>query len=138
MVEIIYIFSGQGNLEDSDVYKLVHEEESEKSPEHVNGNNPTLAEIVIPPSPVDAPPPPINHNTFPGAKPPPNEKPPGLLGPKKGSVGPAKTPPSMSARYEEVEGEGPKYKGYTNPSMQSRSFKLLQGLVDSGEGRACY
>ena len=47
---------------------------------------------------------------------------------------------SQSARYEDTppDRDTPKYKGYSNPAVQSRSFKALQTMIDSGEGNMPY
>lgn len=46
------------------------------------------------------------------------------------------TGPAHSAQCEEQQdSDGPRYHGYVDPSLQSRSFKLLQNAMESGEGR---
>ena len=43
--------------------------------------------------------------------------------------------PTQSARFEDQEGdETPRYRGFTDPNAQSRSFKLLQNAMESGGG----
>ena len=45
------------------------------------------------------------------------------------------SPPKQSAINEETDDSGvPRFRGYTNPSLQSRTFKILQEKVDAGEG----
>ena len=47
----------------------------------------------------------------------------------------ASRPPTHSARFDDTDGKDvPQYRGYTNPQTQSRTFKILQDLVDSGQG----
>lgn len=48
-------------------------------------------------------------------------------------------PPSafQSARFQESDdADVPHYQGYVDPGIQSRSFKLLQSAMDSGEGKS--
>lgn len=69
----------------------------------------------------DFPPPPPLPKEFP-------EPPPGALS----------HPPSalQSARFQESDdADVPHYQGYVDPGIQSRSFKLLQSAMDSGEGK---
>ena len=40
-----------------------------------------------------------------------------------------------SARYQEQTGDTPQYRPYTNPNIQSNSFKTLQNVIDTGRGR---
>ena len=50
-------------------------------------------------------------------------------------IDPAARKGLKSSRFEDVkEGEEIRYYGYTNPSLQSNSFKLLQEKLDKGEG----
>lgn len=42
-----------------------------------------------------------------------------------------------SARYQEQVTDTPQYRPYTNPDLQSQSFKTLQTVVDSGRGNFC-
>eukprot|EP00745_Piridium_sociabile_P007778 TRINITY_DN152215_c0_g1_i1.p1 TRINITY_DN152215_c0_g1~~TRINITY_DN152215_c0_g1_i1.p1 ORF type:complete len:235 (+),score=65.24 TRINITY_DN152215_c0_g1_i1:59-706(+) len=44
------------------------------------------------------------------------------------------TQPQQSARYEEGQGDTPHYRGYTNPDLQSTSFKRIQEELDKEEG----
>lgn len=46
---------------------------------------------------------------------------------------PVAAQPKHSAVYEEQKGDTPEYKGYTNPSMQSRTFKHLQEQLEAEE-----
>ena len=41
--------------------------------------------------------------------------------------------PQQSARYEDGQGETPNYRGYTNPDLQSTSFKRIQEELDKQE-----
>lgn len=48
---------------------------------------------------------------------------------------PVEPSPTQSAVLEAEDDQGiPRYRGYTNPSSQSRSFKILQEKIDAGEG----
>lgn len=40
-----------------------------------------------------------------------------------------------SARYQEQVTDTPQYRPFTNPNLQSNSFKTLQTVIDSGRGR---
>ena len=47
--------------------------------------------------------------------------------------------PSQSARYEDTpDGKEIQYKGYTNPDLQSKTFKTLQNMVETGQGSLDY
>jgi hypothetical protein len=41
--------------------------------------------------------------------------------------------PQQSARYEDPAGDTPNYRGYTNPDLQSTSFKRIQEKLDKEE-----
>ena len=41
--------------------------------------------------------------------------------------------PQQSARYEDGQGDTPNYRGYTNPDLQSASFKRIQEELDKQE-----
>ena len=40
-----------------------------------------------------------------------------------------------SARFKEQVTDTPQYRPFTNPNLQSNSFKTLQNVVDSGQGK---
>lgn len=43
-------------------------------------------------------------------------------------------PVNESARFQEQTHDTPQFRGYTNPNIQSHSFKTLQNVIDSGQG----
>lgn len=56
--------------------------------------------------------------------------------PPLSEVPPTGPPPAQSAqREEQQDSDVPRYQGYVDPSLQSRSFKLLQSAMESGEGK---
>ena len=50
-----------------------------------------------------------------------------------GTFQPLPSEPKQSARYEEGQGDTPNYRGYTNPDLQSASFKRIQEELDKQE-----
>lgn len=47
---------------------------------------------------------------------------------------PRHQPIKESARFQEQTQDTPQFRGYTNPNIQSHSFKTLQSVIDSGQG----
>jgi len=132
------LHDNNNSLHDSFTYNI--DDENRKSP-------PPLPEGPPPPLPGSSPPPLLDHpspHSLESASrltvktPPRVPDKPSLSVADKPHLGMRENPvmPTHSAIYDEQKEDHPRYHGFQDPGSQSRTFKKLQNMIETGQGNS--